>query len=236
MRKHLLVICFVAVLLGGAYLVGRSTLSSSTPSNSASTPKAPAFNKHQYSLTDPTSPWVVVNKLRPLQPKDYVPPDLTAVGNGQLMRAQAAGALTQMLAAAQAAGYQVTPQSGYRSYDTQVVAYNSEVQGYGQAYADRESARPGYSEHQTGWAVDLGSDGCNIASCFGTTPGGKWVLANAYKYGFIQRYPADKSAITGYRDETWHFRYVGTALATYMHRQHIETLEEFFGLPPAPNY
>lgn len=245
MKKHLSAIILVLLLLFAVYLLGRPNHTAapappnrqSTTLHKQSAPPTPvSFNKKQYSLDDPASIWVVVNKRRPLNPKDYAPSDLVSVGHGQQMRAEAASALSKMLAGAQAAGYTVTPASGYRSYTNQVNVYNSEVQAYGQQVADSESARPGYSEHQTGLAMDLASGGCSISDCFGDTPGGKWITANAYKYGFILRYPADKVAITGYRHETWHFRYVGVELATEMHQEGAETLEEFFGLPAAPDY
>lgn len=196
----------------------------------------PAFDKAQYSLDDPASNWVVVNKRRPLQPKTYVPNDLISIGGNRQLRRAAADALESMLDGAKAAGYTVTAASAYRSYDRQVVIYNSEVKAYGQTVADSQSARPGTSEHQTGWAVDLASGGCSITDCFGTTPGGKWITDHAAEYGFILRYPAGKQAVTGYRTETWHFRYVGKALAEEMKKQHSLTLEEFFGLPAAPDY
>jgi len=195
-----------------------------------------AFNKKQYSIDDPTSIWVVVNKSRPLQPTTYAPTDLVAVSNNQKLRQPAAEAFTRMQTDAKAAGYLIEPLSGYRSYGTQVTVYNSEVSAYGKEKADTESARPGYSEHQTGLGVDIGGDGCGIDDCFGDTPAGKWVATNAYKYGFIQRYTPDKIHITGYRHESWHYRYVGAELASEMHTKNIETLEEFFGLPAAPNY
>lgn len=193
-------------------------------------PPKPTFDKQRYSTTDPASIWVIVNKQHPLNPLTYAPTDLVAVGNGQYMRAEAATALGSLLTAAKAAGYIVTPESGYRSYNTQVAVYASEVKAYGQAYADTESARPGYSEHQTGWAVDLGTNGCNIQDCFSNTSGGKWVIANAYRYGFILRYPPNLTDITGYRNEAWHFRYIGTYLSEEMHQQGIATLEQFFGV------
>lgn len=209
----------------------------STPA--ATTPQQPAddiFDKRQYAIDDPASPWVVVNKQRPLQPKTYAPGDLVSIGGGRQLRRAAAEALQTMLTAAKTAGYTVTAASAYRSYDRQVVIYNSEVKAYGQTVADTQSARPGTSEHQTGWAVDLASGGCSITDCFGTTSGGKWVTDHAAEYGFILRYTAGKQAITGYRAEAWHFRYVGKALAEEMKKQHIVTLEEFFGLPAAPDY
>ena len=77
---------------------------------------------------------------------------------------------------------------------------------------------------------------CAIQECFGATPQGLWLAANSYRFGFILRYPAGKRAVTGYIFEPWHFRYVGVELATEMHETGIATLEEFFGLPPAPDY
>jgi len=247
MKRRLMVLAVVLIVLmaGLALFVNHAAAPSVTKvdvkpvikSKSVTpTPQPTVFDKTAYSTSDPTSPWVVVNKQHPLNPVQYTPTDLTAVGGGQYMRAEAAKALTSMLADAKTAGYVVTPASGYRSYATQVSVYNAEVKSYGQNTADSESARPGYSEHQTGWAMDLASGGCNITDCFGTTPGGKWVTTNAYKYGFLLRYPADKTAITGYRTETWHFRYVGVLLATELHDQGVETLEEFFNITGGPNY
>ena len=120
----------------------------------------------------------------------------------------------------------------------QVSVYNNEVKTYGQATADKQSARPGYSEHQTGLAVDLepASRQCEVQDCFASTIEGKWLAVNAYLHGFIMRYPPGKEAVTGYKQESWHFRYIGKELAAEMKQQNITTLEEFFGLPAAPNY
>jgi len=128
--------------------------------------------------------------------------------------------------------------SAYRSYSYQVSLYGKYVRDQGQSVADTQSARPGYSEHQTGLAVDVEpyDQQCDVEQCFADLPAGKWIAANAYKYGFIIRYTKDKTHVTGYEYEPWHVRYVGVELATEMHNQHIETLEEFFGLPAAPDY
>jgi D-alanyl-D-alanine carboxypeptidase len=216
----------------------------STPSSTpTSTPTSTGFNKEQYSIDDPSSLWVVVNKLRPLNPKSYAPTDLVTVpvahDNPAVMRADAAAALVKMFAAGAAAGAgEMQVQSSYRSYPVQVSVYNGWVHRLGRAQADLQSARPGYSEHQTGLAVDISPVPlrCALAACFGTTPQGEWLAANAWQYGYLLRYPADKTAITGYEYEPWHFRYIGVALATEMHNEGIQTLEEFFGLPAAPNY
>jgi len=199
-------------------------------------PEKPNFNKTKLSNTDPASLWVVVNKKRPLNPLKYAPGDLISVGNSQQMRSEAGAALALLINAAAKAGLSIQPLSGYRSYDKQVSVYNNEVNSYGQAVADTESARPGHSEHQTGLSVDIGGGGCGIEDCFGNTAEGKWVATNAHTYGFIVRYTAPKQAVTGYRAEPWHVRYVGTELSEEMHIQGASTLEEFFGLGAAPSY
>jgi D-alanyl-D-alanine carboxypeptidase len=205
------------------------------------------FDKKQHPLDQADSLWVVVNKQRPLSPKTYTPADLTipnvplrlGAGNGEmLISSKMRPSLEQMVAAAKRESINLMLASGYRSYQTQVIVYNNEVKQYGQAQADRESARPGYSEHQTGLAADLedADRKCEVADCFADLPEGKWLAAHAYEYGFIIRYPKDKESVTGYRYEPWHIRYVGKELATEMHRTGTQTLEDFFSLPPATNY
>jgi D-alanyl-D-alanine carboxypeptidase len=112
------------------------------------------------------------------------------------------------------------------------------VQSEGQAVADTQSARPGYSEHQSGLAADLepASRKCEVDQCFGDTPEGKWLSANAYKYGFVIRYPLGLDNITGYEYEPWHVRYVGIALSTEMHDEGILTLEQFFAISGGTAY
>ncbi len=203
-----------------------SQTAKTTPTDAQS---KPSFDKHQFSIDDPSSPWVVVNKKRPLNPLNYAPSDLTSVGNGQTMRAEAASSVSQLFVAAKTAGYAILAESGYRSYQQQVLVYNHEVQTFGQAKADTESAKPGYSEHQTGWAVDIQTPGC-LEDCFAGTPASTWLKAHAHEYGFILRYAPDKVAVTGYRSEPWHYRYVGKPLAAEIYSS-SQTLEEFFGLP-----
>ena len=154
------------------------------------------------------------------------------------MRAVTATALTQMFAAAKQGGINLRVDSAYRSYSYQQALYSRYVATSGQATADQESARAGYSEHQTGLSVDIGAlNGvCSLEQCFGSTPEGEWLAANSYKYGFILRYPADKTTITGYEYEPWHFRYVGIALSEEMHKENIQTLEEFFGISGGTTY
>lgn len=202
------------------------TKNSSPPPSTPSAPPAPTFNKTAYSLTDPASIWVIASKAYPLKPLDYMPADLVSVGGNQQMRKEAAAALLSMLSAAKTDGLKIQPVSGYRSYTRQKQVYQNEVNTYGQATADTESAKPGYSEHQTGWSIDVGA----VDDKFANSKEGQWVAANAWKYGFIIRYPQGKQDITGYRYEPWHIRYIGTDLSTEMHDKRITTLEEFFGV------
>ena len=125
--------------------------------------------------------------------------------------------------------------SGYRSQYTQTSVYNSYAQKDGVTAADRYSARPRYSEHQTGLAADLGNGTCDLEICFGNTSAGKWLESNAHKYGFIIRYPKGKESLTGYQYEPWHLRYVGKELAIQIYKTN-QTLEQFFGLPPSQSY
>lgn len=240
MRKKILLVFIVLITLAlGIWWFGLHRENSSvnisfggqsSKKQTSKTPQTPTFDKNKFSHDDPSSIWVVVNKKRPLNPVSYAPSDLTLVGGGQQMRKEAANALSQLIAAAKAEKLSLQPLSGYRSYATQVSVYNKEVANYGQTVADSESAKPGTSEHQTGFAVDMGGGGCGIEDCFGKTAEGKWLAANAYKYGFIIRYIPGKEDITGYRPEPWHIRYIGTELSNEMHNENIITLEEFFNL------
>jgi D-alanyl-D-alanine carboxypeptidase len=180
---------------------------------------------------------VVVNKHRQLNPAAYVPGQLVRV-QGERLRAQAADAYKQFAKAAKAAGVNILPISGYRSFSEQASLYDSYVRQYGQATADTLAARPGYSEHQTGLAMDIGNASgiCALQACFANTPAGQWAAEHGWEYGFIIRYPAGAGATTGYTYEPWHLRYVGQAIAEDMQSTGITTLEKYFGLEAAPDY
>ncbi len=195
------------------------------------------------STASPSSIWIVVNKRRPLSPVTFVPNDLVSprVSNvhGQPIRREAAAALESMFAAASRAGAgSMVLQSGYRSYATQRSIYNGFVRSEGQSGADLRSARPGYSEHQTGLVADIAprAAGCSDMHCIASTPQGAWLRAHAWEYGFILRYPATSTHITGYKYEPWHYRFVGKNLAADFRAGGFVTLEGFFGLPAAPRY
>ena len=128
---------------------------------------------------------------------------------------------------ATALGLNIWIQSGYRPESVQVKLYNNYVARDGKAAADTYSSRPGHSEHQTGLCFDLNS----ITDAFANTPEGKWVNENAYRYGFVIRFPKGKENETGYKYESWHLRYVGTDLSYKLYNQgDWISLEDYFGI------
>lgn len=157
---------------------------------------------------------LIANKSYAL-PASYNPgPDPTAWGAFDSMRAEAGRS-----------GLSIFIASGYRTYDYQRTLYNRYVSQHGQAAADRFSARPGHSEHQSGLALDVNS----TSGSFGSTAEGRWVKDNAHRFGFVVRYPQGKEHITGYMYEPWHLRYLGVDLATTLYSSG-QTLEEYFGI------
>ncbi len=157
---------------------------------------------------------LVVNKTYAL-PSDYNPgvdPDAQA-------------AFDKMQAAAAKEGLNIYISSGFRSYDYQSGLYDRYVKRSGKAEADRYSARPGHSEHQTGLAFDLNS----IDMTFADTDECAWVNEHCAEYGFIIRYPQGSESITGYMYEPWHLRYLGTENAKKVYDSGL-TLEEYLGI------
>lgn len=195
----------------------------STP-EPAQTPAAQPVAPTPVASSDPSSYQVIVNKKHPLSPLSYEPADLVTIGS-QRLRTVPATAIRQMQADS-GANVSITPASGYRSYQTQVSVYNSYVAKDGQAQADTYSARPGYSEHQTGLTMDFSP----IDDAFANTSQFTWLQANAYRYGFVLRYPQGKTDITGYMYEPWHWRYIGVEAATDMHTKGVQTLEEYYNV------
>jgi D-alanyl-D-alanine carboxypeptidase len=200
-------------------------------------PAATAATVNGYEIDEVSSLQVVVNKHRKLNPQSYVPSRMVRI-QGQSLRAEAADAYKKFASAAKKAGVSIVPVSGYRSYNQQASLYNNYVLQYGQETADTLAARPGYSEHQTGLAMDIGNPGgtCALDPCFANTPAGKWAAEHADDYGFIIRYPKGAEATTGYTYEPWHLRYVGTSLVEDMNDGGFLTLEDFFRLGAAPDY
>lgn len=171
---------------------------------------------------------ILVNKFYHLK-EDYVPNDLVTLsgqynkGANNKMRKDAALAFMEMVDAAKLDNIILYNMSAYRDYNYQVNLYNKYIQRDGKEAADRYSARPGYSEHQSGLCSDLN----NISDSFDGTDEAIWLKNNAYKYGFVLRFPKDKEDITGYKYEPWHYRYVGKDAAKIIYDDDI-TLEEYY--------
>ncbi len=176
----------------------------------------------------------LVNKNHSI-PSDYVPTDLVTVNllstRTTDLRAEAAKHLADLFKAANNHGLNLYCLSGYRSYATQAAIYQSYVNSYGLAAAELVSARPGMSEHQLGLAIDVTSvsAGFDLVESFADTAEGQFVKNNAHKYGFIIRYPKDKTHITGYAYEPWHLRYLGLEVAQTIYESG-KTMEEFYGI------
>lgn len=181
---------------------------------------------YQDSIKLPAKPTYIdnillANKQHPL-PQNYAP--------GESKEARAA--FEAMKKDAQTAGIKLIAFSTYRDFARQKELYEKYVAKDGAQAADRYSARPGFSEHQSGLAFDIGEEGQQqhwASASFGGTEGGKWVKNNAHKYGFILRYPEGAENITGYMHEAWHFRFVGNTAAEEIFTKGI-TLEQYLGV------
>ena len=186
-----------------------------------------ALDLAAHSTTDPSSIWVVVNKVREIHPLDFRP-RLSLVRGYQVADA-AARPLARLLRAGDAAGLGFKIASAFRSYAYQEQVHDALVASRGRAVAAQVSALPGHSEHQTGLAVDLvtpAHPGCDLAPCFSGTRAGRWLARNAWRDGFIVRYTRQNQAVTGYAPEPWHLRYVGRPLAAAMRADGIASLEQ----------
>lgn len=188
-----------------------------------STPTAPTPIEYPKPTNSPLVT-KVYNKKNPVG--DYVPTDLVTFVGGQQLRQEAAEAIQLMVKAAAADGVTFGMGSGYRSKETQKTLYDMYVFQDGQEAADRYSARPGYSEHQTGLTMDF----TPIDESFEIGNGFKWLQKNAHKFGFVLRYPKGDESITGYMYEPWHWRYIGVDAATDMFNKGERTLEQYFGV------
>ena len=210
----------------------------------------PQFTEYLYprwALDVAGHEWVLLNKSRPLNPIDFAPTDLRvmdssrSLDNSRGLRLTTAAALgLEELAAAMFAdgAGQIFVNSAYRTYSYQGELFIQKTQQLGEQEALLRSAKAGYSEHQTGLAVDVSvpAQGCAIMQCFGDTVGGKWIAENSWRFGYIVRYEQGTSEITGFTYEPWHLRFIGKPLAKMYHESGMNTLEEFWGLPPAPTY
>ncbi|ETT59427.1 MULTISPECIES: M15 family metallopeptidase [Paenibacillus] len=220
------------------------TPDSSNPSEPSNPPESGGDNAGSVPdpiSAEPDSITVMVNKQYGLpdnyKPTDLVYPDVRFTFKEKIekrmMRSEAAKALEKMFAGAEEDGIYLAGVSAYRSQATQTTLYNRYVERDGEEKARTYSAVPGYSEHQTGLAIDVsGSDGkCAAESCFGGTKEAEWLAKHVGEYGFIIRYPEGKQDITGYKYEPWHIRYVGKDIAAYINEKDI-TLEEYYDAIP----
>ena len=175
--------------------------------------------------------FTLVNKYNYLT-SDYVPGDLVKVdnaytGNNTSVISIAYDNFVLLVDAAKENDLTIRATTCYRSFDFQKILYEKYVRTDGVELADTYSARPGFSEHQLGYSIDLtNGDGVSFEE-FENTKEYEWLKDNAYKYGFILRYPKDKEYITGYMFEPWHIRYVGTDVAKYIYENDI-TYEEYY--------
>lgn len=181
---------------------------------------------------------VVSNKYRSL-PSDYSPGNLVVpnipfpfeeYNEKKLMREDAALAIEKLFESAKANNIDLYGLSGYRSYNRQNVIFTANVENKGLERANKFSAKPGESEHQTGLAIDITSPSVNfyLTQGFGETKEGIWLAQNAHLFGFILRYPKGAEYITGYQYEPWHIRYIGEEAAKEILEKEI-TLEEYMG-------
>ncbi len=190
--------------------------STETTTNTETASQAATFNGAYYSVQGKYGEVIIANKKHPLA-STYAPGE----------NPEAKEAFLRLIADMQSQGFDISNSySGFRSYETQTWLYQSYVNQDGQAAADTYSARPGYSEHQTGLAFDLMDSYGNLLQ---EPTASQWLASNAHHYGFIVRYLAGKEAITGYMAESWHVRYIGQE-ATDIYNSGL-TLEEYFGVP-----
>lgn len=175
---------------------------------------------------------MLVNKYYHLDP-NYKPDDLVNISNqyyygeGHQIRSVVYDAFIDMWNEAQNNGIYLIINSSYRTFEEQQSVYDSYKDSRGTTYADSIAARPGYSEHQTGLSLDIFSTDYTTTSNFKDSPAHQWLVANAYRFGFIQRYEEDTEELTGFSEEAWHWRYVGVDVATYLH-EHDITFDEYY--------
>lgn len=189
-----------------------------------------SYYTNTYKTPYPNKDYILVNKYIYLG-EDYVPDNLEDIStnysrSGMRLVSSAKDAFETLAKQALKDNKKVIAMSSYRSYQYQVNLYNRYVANEGVNAADTYSARPGYSEHQTGLCVDV-YDGVIDYTNFEKSDSYNWMMDNAYKYGFILRYPKGKENITGYQYESWHYRYVGKKIAKYIHDNDI-TFDEYY--------
>ena len=175
---------------------------------------------------------ILVNKYNYLE-KDYVPKNLEKISNQYALSNMklvniAKDAYEEMAKDASKEKRKLVVMSAYRDYNYQVNLYNRYAKKDGKDKADTYSGRPGFSEHQTGLAIDI-YNGKTVYTKFEETKEFEWMKENAYKYGYILRFPKGKELETGYQYESWHYRYVGKEIAKEINEKNI-SLEEYIAM------
>ena len=194
-------------------------------------------NFYTFVDTNPESITVLINRKYVL-PANYVPCDLVIPSipfdfhgyhEKKLMRYEPAKALEKLFQKACEETIFLNGISGYRSYERQLAIYNKNIKEKGFEHTNQYCAKAGSSEHQSGLAIDVSTASIHnqLETSFAYTKEGKWLVNHCWKFGFILRYPKEKTHITGYAYEPWHIRYVGVKLASYLTKHHL-TLEEFY--------
>ncbi|MFN0093996.1 MAG: D-alanyl-D-alanine carboxypeptidase family protein [Dehalococcoidia bacterium] len=208
--------------------VATTPVATSATSSATAPPTRTPDNANVLACGDPLAPLNKKNRLAEnCAPGDLV--ELDAAQGTQYLRAGAAAAFAELVAAAEKDGFSLVAVSAYRSYSSQIAAYQSNVSQFGQEYADRVSAKPGHSEHQLGTTVDVSSASAGYGlESFTGTPEAKWLADNAHRFGFVISYPAGKEGITGYAYEPWHIRWVGTGVAGAV-KSSGTTLHQYLG-------
>ena len=237
-NRAIAAVVLVALIVGAVFIVNGCKKDETLPADDrqeqqtdtpeGNTPK-PSVNVDDELLT-------VVNPWNPL-PEDWVC-DLVTLSDGRRVDSRCYEAFEEMMAACRDAGYAPFLCSAYRTQETQQSLYDNKVQrlmnsGMGEEEAKVEAAKavaiPGTSEHQLGLAVDIvDANMQDLTDEQEKTETQKWLMANSWRYGFIHRYPNDKTDITGIIYEPWHYRYVGKAAAQDIFNRDI-TLEEYVG-------
>ena len=182
------------------------------------------------NIIEKFSTTMLVNKFNKLK-EGFEVPNIVSISkefsDGETyLSKEAADAFENMARDAKKEGYDIWANSAYRDYEKQQKLWDYYLKQYGKKYNEKYVARPGFSEHETGLAVDIKS---LHNSVFKNSKEYKWVLNNGYKYGFIHRYPSTKIDITGVSTESWHFRYVGVDIATYIYKNNL-CYEEYYAM------
>lgn len=235
MKKSLAMLLILTLLVGGIIFTSIKFLGKSAQVDVNKNIDDPYKTKKRFKIevvegNTFIDGYLIVNKTYPIR-EDFIPSNthktITNDWCPECLDKETYEAFLNMKSDASKEGLNLWIASGYRGYTYQKKLYDAYTLKHGKEEADTFSARPGYSEHQTGLAFDLNT----VNDAFADSKEGIWINNNASKYGFILRYPKGKEASTGYKYEPWHLRYVGTDLSNKLYKdENWTTLEEYFGI------